>query len=282
MQSYLTTLTAFNNRYASSTTGAAASDWILTTVKNMATSRTDITVTAFKHGWVQSSVIAKIPGTVASTPVTIVGAHMDSINLNNPTGGRAPGADDAGTGTVNLMEAFRALAATGFKPSTPVEFHWYSGEEAGLLGSQAIATSYKSAGIVVKAFMELDMSGYFAPGSTEVMALEADYIDAGLSTFLGKLIDEYANIPWTMDIQVNLLFSNGLFLVCIQCGYACSDHANWNKAGYPASFPYEAVTGDDDPFIHSTGDTTSVTGFSWTHSLEFAKIAAAFIYELAI
>lgn len=84
---------------------------------------------------------------------------MDSINLNNPSSGRAPGYDDDGTGTVNLIEAFRALVAAGFAPSYPVEFHWYSGEEAGLLGSQAIASNYKSAGKAVKAFMELDMSG---------------------------------------------------------------------------------------------------------------------------
>jgi len=58
-----------------------------------------------------------------------------------------------------LIEIFRVLLAGGFKPSTPVEFHWYSGEEAGLLGSQAIATQYKRNGINVKAFMELDMTG---------------------------------------------------------------------------------------------------------------------------
>lgn len=84
---------------------------------------------------------------------------MDSINLSNPTNGRAPGADDDGTGTVNLIEVFRALVAADFKPTTPVEFHWYSGEEGGLLGSQAIATRYKNAGTQVKAFMELDMTG---------------------------------------------------------------------------------------------------------------------------
>jgi leucyl aminopeptidase len=84
---------------------------------------------------------------------------MDSINLSNPTSGRAPGADDDGTGTVNLIEILRVLVDSGFKPSTPLEFHWYSGEEVGLLGSNAIATSYKSAGVKVKAFMELDMSG---------------------------------------------------------------------------------------------------------------------------
>ena len=84
---------------------------------------------------------------------------MDSINLRDPMNGRAPGADDDGTGAVNLIEGFRTLVAAGFRPSTPVEFHWYSGEEVGLLGSQAIASSYKNAGVVVKAFMELDMTG---------------------------------------------------------------------------------------------------------------------------
>ncbi|TFK39865.1 aminopeptidase [Crucibulum laeve] len=267
MQSNLAKLTAFNNRYYKSTTGADASAWILSTIKSIASSRSDISVAPFAHSWTQSSVIAKIPGTTASTPVTILGAHMDSINLNSPTSGRAPGADDDGTGTVNLIEAFRALVAAGFKPSTPVEFHWYSGEEAGLLGSQAIATSYKNAGTKVKAFMELDMSGYFKPGTTEVMALEADYIDASLNTFLKSLITTYSRIGWTMDTP---------------CGYACSDHASWYKAGFPSSFPYEAVTGNDDPNIHSASDTTSVSGFSWAHSLEFAKIAVAFVYELAI
>lgn len=267
MQSNLNKLAAFNNRYYKSTTGKDASDWILSTVKSLASSRSDITVSAFTHSWTQYSIIAKIPGTSASSPITILGSHMDSINLNSPMSGRAPGMDDDGTGSVNLIEAFRVLIASGFKPSTPLEFHWYSGEEGGLLGSQAIATNYKSAGKSVKAMMELDMSGYFKPGSTEVIALEADYIDSGLNTFLKNLITSYSTLPWAMDTP---------------CGYACSDHASWYKAGYPTTFPFEAVTGNDNPNIHSTADTTSVSGFSWSHSLEFAKLALAYAYEMTV
>ena len=40
------------------------------------------------------------------------------------------------------MEIFRALVTSTFKPTTPIEFHFYSGEEAGLIGSQAIALHY--------------------------------------------------------------------------------------------------------------------------------------------
>jgi len=101
----------------------------------------------------------KVAGALRSSPVTVLGTHMDSMNLNNPTSGRAPGADDDGTGSVNMMEALRIIVDSGFKPSTPLEFHWYSGEEAGLLRSNAIATSYRVTRVKVKAFMELDMSG---------------------------------------------------------------------------------------------------------------------------
>ncbi|KAK0501397.1 aminopeptidase [Armillaria luteobubalina] len=266
MKNYLANLTSFNNRYYTSSTGLQASNWILNTISDIAADRRDITVSKFSHRFQQFSIVAKIPGSEASTPVTILGSHMDSINLNSPSSGRAPGADDDGTGSVNLIEAFRALIAADFKPSTPVEFHWYAAEEVGLLGSQDIADSYADDNIDVLAFMELDMSGYFKPGTKEVMALQADYIDDDLNDFLGEIIDTYASIPWTMDIA---------------CGYACSDHASWYKAGYPSTFPYEAVTGNDNPQIHSSSDTISVTGFSWTHSLEFAKVAVAFVYELA-
>jgi len=84
---------------------------------------------------------------------------MDSINLDSPENGRAPGADDDGSGSVNLIESFRALLVAGFEPSTPVEFHWYAGEEGGLLGSADIADSYASAGTEVKAMVEFDMTG---------------------------------------------------------------------------------------------------------------------------
>ncbi|KAJ2936022.1 hypothetical protein H1R20_g1072, partial [Candolleomyces eurysporus] len=269
MQSYLNTLTAFNNRYYRSATGVSASAWILTTVQGFATQygRTDVVAQQVTHSFQQPSVVVRIPGSNPSAPRVLLGSHMDSINLSNPTNGRAPGADDDGTGAVNLLEAYRALLQGNFRPTNPVEFHWYAGEEAGLLGSQAIAANYKSTGVQVKAHLNLDMTGYYKPGTAEVMALAPDYADSGLNEFMKLLITAYSRIPWANDLA---------------CGYACSDHASWNRQGFPTAYPFEAVTGNDNPTIHSASDTTSVNGFSWTHSLEFAKVAAAFAYELAI
>lgn len=52
------------------------------------------------------------------------------------------------------------LAAANFTPTAaPVEFHWYSAEEGGLLGSQAIAKRYESDGAKVKGMIQMDMTG---------------------------------------------------------------------------------------------------------------------------
>lgn len=135
-------------------------------------------VSLYVHpSWLQNSIVAKIPGSVdPSGPVTILGAHMDSVGGGDLMTSRAPGADDDGTGTVNLLEAFRVLMKGGFQPATPVEFHWYvhfscdgrvvvliacgrySGEEAGLRGSGAIAADYKKNNVQVKGMLQLDMT----------------------------------------------------------------------------------------------------------------------------
>ncbi|KAL0576770.1 hypothetical protein V5O48_005212 [Marasmius crinis-equi] len=266
LKTNLNTLTQFNNRRYDQSTGADASKWIFDKVKSIAGSRSDITVSQFTHSFQQPSVILKIAGTSASSPATIFGAHLDSTNQASRTG-RAPGADDDGSGTVTLIETVRALVASGFKPSTPLEFHWYAGEEGGLLGSQAVSTNYKNAGVSVKAMIQFDMVAYFKPGTKEVISLNNDYSDSGLNSWLVKVASAYSAIPAELTRT---------------CGYGCSDHASWYKAGYPTAFPFEAADGEYNPYIHSASDTTTATGFSWTHALEFVKLAVGAAYELTV
>ncbi|GAB1524805.1 Peptidase family M28 protein [Rhizoctonia solani] len=195
MNSYLSKLTAFNNRYYKASTGLQASNYIYDTLSGFASGKAGVTVSKFSHSWTQQSIIAKIAGSSATAPTIILGAHEDSINLNNPTSGRAPGADDDGTGTVNVMEIFRVLVSSNFKPTRNIEFHFYSGEEAGLLGSQAIAANYKSTGKSIYAMLNLDMTGYFKPGTTEAITLITDNTDSGLNTFVRSLVNSYSRLP---------------------------------------------------------------------------------------
>jgi leucyl aminopeptidase len=83
----------------------------------------------------------------------------------------APGADDDGSGTVSILESYRALLAADFRPAKTVEFHWYSAEvrlelarlfcnslryqEVGLLGSQAVAKDYQSRKATVVAMSQV-------------------------------------------------------------------------------------------------------------------------------
>jgi hypothetical protein len=53
------------------------------------------------------------------------------------------------------LEVFRSLIGIGFRPTRPVEFHWYSAEEAGLLGSQDVAESYEKKGVEVIAMIQV-------------------------------------------------------------------------------------------------------------------------------
>lgn len=193
----------------------------------------------------------------------IIGAHQDSINGRNPMG-RSPGADDDGSGSTTLIEAFRVLVESGVKFKNPVEFHWYAAEEAGLLGSQVVAEDYARQGIAVKAMLQCDMTGYFPPGD-EHMGVVRDYVNADLADFLAAAVGTYVGIE-ARDTT---------------CGYACSDHGSWNASGFPSVFGFETEFGKHSPVIHTDKDTMDQPGFSWKHILDFSKLVLAFTFELA-
>ena len=127
----------------------------------------------------------------------VVGAHQDSINLFAPGLLAAPGADDDGSGTVTILEALRVLLRSekivnGSSPNT-LEFHWYSAEEGGLLGSQAIFSQYSADGKDVKAMLHQDMTGYVQgtldAGLPESVAVSNDFVDAALTRFTREVIN---------------------------------------------------------------------------------------------
>jgi len=123
----LVVLSSFFTRYYLTETGEQSAEWVFNKVQEYAalSEVTNITVSQFVHnGYNQKSVIAAFPGQDPSQPTVVIGAHQDSVNVNNPTGGRSPGADDDGSGTVTILEAFRVLVANGFNPVYPVEFQW--------------------------------------------------------------------------------------------------------------------------------------------------------------
>jgi len=262
-------LTEFNTRYYRSDTGKQSQEWLLSRVSEITrnTASADllasISIETFSHRFPQSSIVLRINGTGGTDETVIIGAHQDSTNLLFFL--PAPGADDDGSGTVTILEALRGLLASGLKPTRNVEFHWYAAEEGGLLGSQDIAQAYKTARANIYAMIQMDMTAWVKSGTREEVGVVTDYVDASLTNYIKELVIAYLDIPY----------------VETQCGYACSDHASWGKAGYPSAFAIESEFGNSNGNIHSSRDTIDVSPeFSFDHMLEFSKLAAAFAIEL--
>jgi len=265
MKSALKTLTEFNNRYYKAATGEQSSNWLFGRIKELVDeynkdNHLKVVVTQVKHDWLQQSIVARIEGKQGNEETVIIGGHQDSINHADKMDGRAPGADDDGSGTVTVLEVFRVFLASGYLPKRPVEFQWYAAEEAGLLGSQAIAQAYKASNRTVVGMLQLDMTGF--PKEQRDIGITTDFTDPDLTQLLRSCVTEYATLK-SFDKK---------------CGYGCSDHASWNRAGYPSAFPVEASTFVNRN-IHTPKDTYDTVNFE--HMLEFVKLGLGFVVEMS-
>ena len=268
MTQFLTKFTSFKTRYFRSTTGVQSAEWLFGELTALAkeSNRSDVSlkVSKFEHSWGQFSIIASLEPTEGiSNDIAIVSAHQDSVNGWNPFWGASPGADDDGSGTVTIFEALRCLlAAEEFVPTRTIQWHFYSAEEGGLLGSQKVAQSYISKlKIPVFGVFHIDMTGYAKPGTNPVVALATDFTSKPLTEFVSLVVAAYSDID----------------LAYTECGYACSDHASWTKHGVPAAFAFEGPFEDHSPYIHTTDDTVDHIDFD--HVAEFVKSVIGFVIE---
>ncbi|KAE8148402.1 leucine aminopeptidase 1 [Aspergillus avenaceus] len=273
MRHDLEKFTSFYTRYYKSQTGIESATWLYdqvqAVIKKSGAAEHGATVEKFAHPWGQFSIIARIPG--QSNKTAVLGAHQDSINMFLPSILAAPGADDDGSGTVTILEALRGLLQSDVvvqgKANNTVEFHWYSAEEGGMLGSQAVFSKYKQDKRDIKAMLQQDMTGYIQgaldAGREEAVGIMTDYVDQGLTRFLKEVVTTYCNVGYLET----------------KCGYACSDHTSASKYGYPAACATESEMENTNKRIHSTDD--QIKYLSFDHMLEHAKLTVGFAYELA-
>ena len=118
--------------------------------------------------------IAEIPGTDLANEMVIIGAHIDSWDLGT-------GATDNGTGVVAVIEALRAIQATGLKPRRTIRVALFSGEEQGHWGSKAYVAAHKAEMDNVQAVLILDLGtgkvrGWALQGREDSRALMASAI----------------------------------------------------------------------------------------------------------
>ncbi|MBZ5656216.1 MAG: M20/M25/M40 family metallo-hydrolase [Acidobacteriia bacterium] len=93
------------------------------------------------------NVVAEIRGSEKPDEYVVLGAHLDSWELGT-------GALDNGCNAALVIDALRAIKASGLKRSRSMKFILFSGEEEGLMGSRAYVVQHRGeldniAGVVI-------------------------------------------------------------------------------------------------------------------------------------
>lgn len=114
-----------------------------------------------------SDLVGILPGRdpAVSGEYVFISAHFD--HLGDQDGTLYPGADDDASGTAGLLEVMRLLRDAG--PRRTIAFLAASGEEEGLLGSEAFLAGPPVALSAIKADINLDMIGRGRKGELHVM-----------------------------------------------------------------------------------------------------------------
>ncbi len=94
-----------------------------------------------------ANVVAELRGSERSEEFVILGAHLDSWELGT-------GALDNGCNAALVIDALRAIKASGVRPRRSIRFILFSGEEEGMIGSHAYTIAHRDeldnvAGVVV-------------------------------------------------------------------------------------------------------------------------------------
>lgn len=174
------------------------------------------------------NIVGVLPGTDLADEIVILGAHFDHLGCS--ACGIFRGADDNASGTSVVLEVARAIAGSGLKPRRTIVFASWTGEEAGLIGSNYFAGHPPIPLQKVVSNIELDMVGAGTPDAfmtTGATAYPAEYqYLASSGADLG--------LKLTPDVIVG-----------------ASDHLAFVRKKVPTSLIYSA---GEHPNYHSTRD----------------------------
>lgn len=101
------------------------------------------------------NVVAQVPGTSSELAPVLFSAHFDHLGLQDGT--YFPGADDNASGVAVLLELARKIATRPIRRT--VHFAFFTGEEHGLLGSQAFAKANRETLGAYAALVNIDAIG---------------------------------------------------------------------------------------------------------------------------
>jgi len=224
-----------------------------------------------------ANVVARVEG--KGSDAVVVGAHYDS----RPFDGKAPGAEDNGSGVAALLAVARAFTMAGVKPEKNVYFVGFAAEEPGLKGSSAFAKEMAAGGGKLPSecrtqsgsFLErgrfrskkadhraivLDEVGWKSPALSKATVNLESY-DWAKETGLPELMDHMAHASQEYNGQeLYVVHSNHPF---------GSDHMSFLQGGIPAVL---TINGDDERYPHYHRSTDTIENVSPEYAAQIAKM----------
>jgi hypothetical protein len=203
----------------------------------------------------------------------IFSAHLDSITSNHNYS-QAPGAEDNASGSAALLEAARVLR--NYRFDNTIKLIWFTGEEQGLLGSQAYVDTYDLS--KVKAVINMDMFGYDSDND-RCFEIYADPAGYSLPQTAGQCLTESIH-NYSLDLTYDYLTYY----------MDASDHSPFWDSGISAvevleNYENDGLTGgchssDMNPFYHTASDTINKMNLS--SGFDIARAGLASVVDLAV
>ncbi len=172
---------------------------------------------------VTENVMARWPGSgTLRNEAVLIGGHYDHFGVGAPVDGDSiyNGAVDNASGTAGVLAAAEAFVQSGVRTAQSIVFIGFAAEEAGLLGSQSLATNPPFPLRDMSAILNMDELNLFGR-TRDVSALGLD------QSSLGKLFNQAAAAE---GLRVT---TNQEALV--QGQYFRSDHFSLARAGVPGT-----------------------------------------------
>jgi len=192
------------------------------------------------HVWnaaTNPNVIGEIPGLVSPDDIFIIGAHIDDVS-------GTPGADDNASGSVATLLAADILSQYDW--GCTLRFAFWTGEEQGLLGSDAYAHRSSQMGENIVGYLNLDMIAWNTIGSSPDIYL-AYNASMPPTLVLANLFDDVVD-AYNLNLvpQLGTSLSGG------------SDHSSFWDHGYTSILAIEGYN-DFNPYYHGPQDTPAHT-----------------------
>lgn len=214
------------------------------------------------------NVVGTKPGKTKPSEIVLVTAHLDDVPESHP----APGADDNASGSTALLMAAEIMASGTFERT--LRFVFFTGEEQGILGSNAYAAAAFAANENIVAVYNMDMIAWNTTGSPPTLRLHTR---------------TYGNPGYHADMAIAGTFSDTIatydllsFLtpVITSDGEWASDHSSFWDMGYAAILAIEDDYDDFTPYYHTANDTRQ--RLSLTYFTNFTKASVGTAAHLAL